>query len=219
MKITWTGAEDATLASEGGVRITPFNLTEEMEEGRFDAHGNYFEKKEKEIHDNWLDNIDWVRVPGKGGEEKLGEEDYLPDSPDEPEPGRPEIKILADIVGFLKPGETITKAVRRLGGGKKAKGTTITRKWGPKKARTEEAGDGEETEGVDKESMLKLTEFVDELVAGGNYEAYQYTYEKITHLLKEEEGRSKNEEDIFDMFGDEPEKEKVTTGQKGTYVT
>ncbi|XP_022085727.1 CD2 antigen cytoplasmic tail-binding protein 2-like isoform X2 [Acanthaster planci] len=205
------GAEDATLASEGGVRITPFNLREEMEEGRFDAHGNYFEKKEKQIQDNWLDNIDWMRVSGKGGEEKVGEDDYLPDSP-EPEPGRPEIKILADIVSFLKPRETIATAVRRLGGGKKAKGVAATRKWGPKKARMEEAEDGDKAQGVDKESMLKLTEFVDELVASGNYEAYQYTYEKITHLLKEEEGRSKKEEDIFDMFGDEPVKEKITTG-------
>lgn len=54
------GQEAATLPSEGGVRITPFNLQEEMEEGHFDADGNYFLNREAQIRDSWLDNIDWV---------------------------------------------------------------------------------------------------------------------------------------------------------------
>lgn len=55
------GQEAATLPSEGGVRITPFNLQEEMEEGHFDADGNYFLNRDAQIRDSWLDNIDWVR--------------------------------------------------------------------------------------------------------------------------------------------------------------
>lgn len=31
-----------------------------MQEGHFDSEGNYFIKKDQEIRDNWLDNIDWV---------------------------------------------------------------------------------------------------------------------------------------------------------------
>lgn len=54
------GQEAATLPSEGGVRITPFNLQEEMEEGHFDADGNYFLNRDAQIRDSWLDNIDWV---------------------------------------------------------------------------------------------------------------------------------------------------------------
>lgn len=50
----------ATIDCDEGVPITPFNLKEEMEEGHFDSEGNYFIKKEKDIRDNWLDNIDWV---------------------------------------------------------------------------------------------------------------------------------------------------------------
>ncbi|XP_071789666.1 CD2 antigen cytoplasmic tail-binding protein 2 homolog [Asterias amurensis] len=197
------GAEDATVIAEGGIRVTPFNLAEEMQEGRFDEHGNYYEKKDKEVRDNWLDNIDWMRYSEKGTEERIRDDEINTESP-EPEPSRLETKIFADIIGFLNPGETITKAVRRLGGGKK-KGVAVTRKWGPKKAKLEE----EEGSEVDKESMLKLTGFVDELVASGNYEAYQYTFEKITHLLKEA-GSSKKDEDMFDMFGDGPSKEDVS---------
>lgn len=56
----FSGQEGATIDYDEGVSITPFNLEEEMEEGHFDSEGNYFIKKEKEIKDNWLDNIDWV---------------------------------------------------------------------------------------------------------------------------------------------------------------
>lgn len=58
------GQEAATLPSEGGVRITPFNLQEEMEEGHFDADGNYFLNQDAQIRDSWLDNIDWVWLRG-----------------------------------------------------------------------------------------------------------------------------------------------------------
>jgi len=53
------GDEDP-YQDEEGPRITPFNLKEEMAEGSFDKSGHYHFKKEKEIRDNWLDNIDWV---------------------------------------------------------------------------------------------------------------------------------------------------------------
>lgn len=54
------GQEGATIDCDEGVPITPFNLEEEMQEGHFDSEGNYFIKKDQEIRDNWLDNIDWV---------------------------------------------------------------------------------------------------------------------------------------------------------------
>lgn len=39
-----------------------------MQEGHFDSEGNYFIKKDQEIRDNWLDNIDWViRVKDTAG--------------------------------------------------------------------------------------------------------------------------------------------------------
>jgi len=37
-------------------------MKEELEEGHFDIDGNYHWKKEGEIRDNWLENIDWVKV-------------------------------------------------------------------------------------------------------------------------------------------------------------
>jgi len=37
-------------------------MKEELEEGHFDKDGHYLWKKEKQVRDNWLDNIDWVQV-------------------------------------------------------------------------------------------------------------------------------------------------------------
>lgn len=56
------GVEDGPSAAETNAGFTAFNMKEELEEGHFDTDGHYHWKKEKEIRDNWLDNIDWVKV-------------------------------------------------------------------------------------------------------------------------------------------------------------
>lgn len=37
-------------------------MQEELEEGHFDKEGMYHWKKEDNIQDNWLENIDWCKV-------------------------------------------------------------------------------------------------------------------------------------------------------------
>lgn len=37
-------------------------MKEEMEEGHFDTEGNYYLNNPEEVKDNWMDNIDWVKV-------------------------------------------------------------------------------------------------------------------------------------------------------------
>ena len=180
-----------------------------MEEGRFDTQGNYFESKEKVIRDSWLDDIDWVKVKEleKGQKTIAAAMDE-----DSAEVGRPENEILKEILAFLKPGETVTKGLRRLGGKKSTPGNR--RKWEKKKDK-EETKEGEGSE-ENKEEMLKLTGLADELVSNGNYEAYQYTYERISHLLKmEEEKNKKKEEDAFDMFAEDVDEKKLTTKTSG----
>lgn len=56
------GQEDGVADAEGDIQFTGFNMKEEMEEGHFDKDGMYHWNKDKEIRDNWLDNIDWVKV-------------------------------------------------------------------------------------------------------------------------------------------------------------
>ena len=57
------GTEDASVEREGEIQITPFNMKDEKEEGVITKDGNFvFNKKNEEIKDNWLDNIDWGKV-------------------------------------------------------------------------------------------------------------------------------------------------------------
>ena len=44
------------------IKITPFNLKEEQEEGEFATDGSFVWKKSNEVNDAWLDNVDWVQV-------------------------------------------------------------------------------------------------------------------------------------------------------------
>ena len=46
MLIYLTGQEEGTVDFDDGIKITPFNMNEEMEEGHFDKDGMYiFDKK------------------------------------------------------------------------------------------------------------------------------------------------------------------------------
>lgn len=57
------GQEESTVDFDDGIKVTPFNLKEEMEEGFFDSHGNYFTKdRGEDQEDNWLTGVDWGQV-------------------------------------------------------------------------------------------------------------------------------------------------------------
>ncbi|KAI8492547.1 CD2 antigen cytoplasmic tail-binding protein 2 [Branchiostoma belcheri] len=190
---------------DGDIRVTPFNLKEEMEEGHFDKHGHFVADKEEEIRDNWLDNIDWVKIKKTEELQKEREARGGQDMQEEAEE-RSELEVLRESLQYMKPGETVAKALRRLGGGKKV---SSNRKWQTKKAKEDKA----------KTDMLRLTECADYFVQRGNYEFYQFTYERINYQLKGPtvpgmaSGSSKSEEDILDMFGDSLDKEKGGSAQ------
>ncbi|XP_062841034.1 CD2 antigen cytoplasmic tail-binding protein 2 isoform X2 [Trichomycterus rosablanca] len=232
------GQEMATIDCDEGVPITPFNLHEEMQEGHFDSEGNYFIKKEKDIRDNWLDNIDWVKIKEQPAKKKkkglsakrrrrAGDEDEAEeerqreekrgdneDDDEEEEEGEkePQVDPLAGLnprqltealVNLLQPGETVSAGLRRLGGlgGRKKKGRS-----------RDEAGEKkkDETPDRDPEKLERLTALADRLVAMGEYEIYQQTYEKLNYRLKSAGRRAaarqkrgaEGEEDELDMFAD-----------------
>ncbi|XP_049924151.1 CD2 antigen cytoplasmic tail-binding protein 2 [Epinephelus moara] len=231
------GQEGATIDFDEGVSITPFNLQEEMQEGHFDSEGNYFIKKEEQIRDNWLDNIDWVRIKeqpfkqkkkGLGAkrkrrvgdedeaeEEKQREEKQADKENDDEEEEEEEVEPAEDplasytqhqlteaVIELLLPGETVAKALRRLGG-----------LGGQKKGKLREESEPTEETKRDTEKLDRLTALADRLVGSGMFEIYQQTYEKLAYLLKsmsstrpavgrEHGGDGDEEEDELDMFAD-----------------
>lgn len=202
------GAEDEALDEDDDIKLTPFNLKQEMSEGHFDKDGNYHEKKDDDVRDEWLENIDWERLEeenamkrqdkgAEGDDESEGEEKVV----------RPEIEVMSEMLGYMKEGESVTKAMQRLGGGKKKVGSASKRK------AQKESDSSSEVTAESKANMLKLTDLVDELVARGQFDMYQYTYEKIQHKVKNDEVTTAAKEDgEFDMFAEEVDEKKLSTG-------
>lgn len=230
----FSGQEVATIDCDEGVPITPFNLDEEMQEGHFDSEGNYFIKKDQEIRDNWLDNIDWVKIKeqpfkkkkkGLGAkrrrragdedeaeEEKLREEQQAEKENEEEEDDEEEMEPAEDplasftqhqlieaVVELLSPGETVTAALRRLGGLR-----------GQKRGKLKQEGEPTEESRRDTEKLDKLTALADRLVGSGMFEIYQHTQEKLAYLMKTMNKKAparvktseEDEDDELDMFAD-----------------
>lgn len=118
--VCYLGEEEGTdeQLNEGNVPLTAFNMREELEEGHFDRQGNFIWTEEKEIRDEWLDNINWSHVKkatkaaGSMTTKGLGEES---DSGGEEE-HFDEFKVYKELLVYMQPNETVNKTIRRLGG-------------------------------------------------------------------------------------------------------
>ncbi|XP_065133295.1 CD2 antigen cytoplasmic tail-binding protein 2 [Paramisgurnus dabryanus] len=226
------GQEMATIDYDEGVRITPFNLDEEMEEGHFDSEGNYFVNKDKDIRDNWLDNIDWVKIKEqpmkkkkkglaakrkrRAGDEDEAEEEIQrekqqkdSDTDEEEEEKEPAEDPLATYSLYQ-----LTEAIIELMLPGETVAAALRRLGGlggqKKKGKLKEGAEKkDETPNRDADKLDKLTAIADRLVGAGEFEIYQQTYEKLSYKLK---GMNKNaeaktrddseEEDELDMFAD-----------------
>lgn len=191
------GQEAATLPSEGGVRITPFNLQEEMEEGHFDADGNYFLNEDAQIRDSWLDNIDWVKIrerpPGQRSPSDSEEEDSLGQTPMSAQ------ALLEGLLELLLPRETVAGALRRLGSRGGGKGDSK----GPGRPSSPQRLD-------------RLCGLADQMVARGNLGVYQETRERLAMQLKGLGCRTQGPPDSMskpslDMFAEEVAEEELET--------
>ncbi|XP_031780932.1 CD2 antigen cytoplasmic tail-binding protein 2 homolog isoform X1 [Nasonia vitripennis] len=213
------GVEDGPSAPETNIGFTAFNMKEELEEGHFDKEGHYHFKKEKEIRDNWLDNIDWMKVKSKPGTDNGAKEEGSSDNDSDggtdfmfdPNP------LYKQILEYLKPGETVSKALCRLGKGKKK--LTTAERW--KRKKDPNAAKDEDENSV---NITKLTEIANELLTRtGNMDIYQESYEQIEKkiALADKHAHPSKVEAELDMFSDDfdsKEKNKIdeTNSTEGT---
>ena len=123
------------------------------------------------------------------------------------------------MVDYIKPGESVAKALRRLGGNK-GKQMSSSQRWKAKKQKTGNQPSEEELKiQKDKEDFLKLTGLADEILQSGNMEVYEMTYEKLNFEIKKSEKPSDkerlkslnipegaNDDDALDMFADDFDK-------------
>ncbi|KAL7294359.1 hypothetical protein TKK_0012367 [Trichogramma kaykai] len=199
------GEEDGPSTLDTNHGFTAFNMKEELEEGHFDKEGHYHWKKDKEVRDNWLDNIDWVKVKDKVKEDENNEKnDADNDSDNDPDFMFDPTSLYKQILDYLKPGETVSKALCRLGKGKQK--LTTAQRWKLKKDRNAVKNEDENSVAI-----TKLTELANELLTRtGNMDIYQETHEKIQKKITEANKASTKIEAECDMFSDEFEsKEKL----------
>ncbi|KRX52441.1 CD2 antigen cytoplasmic tail-binding protein 2 [Trichinella sp. T9] len=204
------GQEEKTIDFDEEIKITPFNMLEEMDEGHFDSEGNFiFNRNSEDLKDAWLDNIDWGKVKKDAGHLWDTEEqaynlqaDGAGDSASPTPVDR--MEIFANILEFMKPGETVTRTLKRLGGNKSSI-ESRQRRWKMKKNCDEASTSA--TVSQDEQNVIKLTELVNLLVSDGLFEVYGYTYEKFNFELKSNQNL-KNQEDeskssTLDMFSED----------------
>jgi len=216
------GQEDDTLAADGDIQITPFNLKEEQQEGSFSKDGNFVWNKKDEIKDAWLDDIDWVKVKSKSKADLEAEENE-DDAEDSAQEAYNEMCNYKQMVELMRPGESVAKSLRRLGGNKGKGFVSQSQRWKKKKAGVVE----DPTEKENKEKMLKLTGLADAILSrSGNMEIYEETYEGILFKIKAEEEKKvgpktvipegMDEDDALDMFADslDDKSEKVAEESK-----
>ncbi|KAK9166588.1 hypothetical protein Scep_001779 [Stephania cephalantha] len=140
--------QDNSNFVEDGIRIEPFNLDQEREEGYFDVEGNFVEYvSEKEIKDAWLDNLEVDPSLAKRNSDVVKTEEEIELSSDDIG------KIKRRIASALEPAETVLQALKRL------KGTS-----NDKKGRM-----SEET----KLMFDQLTEDAMKLMDNGEYNVYE----------------------------------------------
>jgi len=224
------GQEEATIDFDDTIQITPFNMREEMEEGHFDSTGTYIFDRTKEFQDGWIDNIDWVKVKHTTAEEDENRKrrfQYDSDSDSDGESKKVnKVEIYEEILKIVHEGESIGKAIRRLGKNR-SKIPSASQRWKNKKLKASHKAVETDAAAVEKaveeqKLLLRLTELSDQLVQQGLVEIYESPYERIAFSLKqlkEKDQKSKltiaegmDDDDALDMFAedfDKKENEKI----------
>ena len=211
------GQEDDTIEKYDDVKITPFNLKEEQEEGEFATDGSFIWKKSKEIKDAWLDNVDWVKVKEIKEAEK-DKQDAQDKAEDEAMAAYNEEETYKKMVALMKPGETVAKTIRRLGGASGGPGQQKIvqqkqRKIAQKLKKGQKLTEDEESFQKSRKEMEVMSGLADLILSrSGNMEIYDETFEKINFILKEKEENKMTEDDELDMFARDLDEEKKEDG-------
>ena len=109
------------LDGDMGIEITPFNMKNEMEEGRFTADGETYVQNEKdpnEKHDVWLVDLDEDEIAKARKAHKAREEQERQREQQEANAAGDKAKtdqLLQAAIEVMERGETVIEALQRLG--------------------------------------------------------------------------------------------------------
>lgn len=192
---------------EDGNMITGFNLKDELEEGEFDTTGQFHFKK-REDTDQWLESVDWIKIKK---DEKDQKDPMDEDAPivEDVDDKLTEKQILQHILDKMRPKETVTKSLQRLGSAPAA-----IPAWKQKRLeklqrrKLKAAGKSDSSKyviddsGANEEDMKQMTDFVDHLSRRGYYDIYTDTYEKIKYKISTMDDKASGREKSL-LFGND----------------
>lgn len=229
---------------DGEIKLTPFNMTEEQEDGHFDADGHFqWNRNKNEVRDNWLDNLEWVQPKAIQNRDDNASESSSSESDDDDEAQtkrpikRPKkssesgaststsssssatrqfdvIDAYRRILELMQPGETIKRTLQRLGG--KSTRMSSAERWRQKRAGI-----------VDPNAALvvELTELANAILTKlGNMDVYEETFDGIRDKYAAKTTvptttAAKAEEDELDMYADDfVTKEKTVIASGSSFV-
>ncbi|CAI2736956.1 unnamed protein product [Dicrocoelium dendriticum] len=190
------GQENATLEYDEDIKITPFNMREELEEdGYFDGNGNFIFKKKVDARDNWLEDIDWVEVNKQQIARRVPDSTTTTDAPDVSSDMVGKMDLYQNLLSLMRPKETVLRSIKRMGAPSAAlKAASASQRWLKKKQTVID-----QLQSGDPEGLLRATELADQLLQGGEFDVYQMTYEQIEKLVRKEE--NVEPEDELDALG------------------
>ncbi|TGZ66735.1 hypothetical protein CRM22_005173 [Opisthorchis felineus] len=174
------GQENATLEYDDGIKITPFNMREELEEdGYFDGNGNFVFKKSVDARDNWLEDIDWAEVNRNQTTKKMTDTSISDDPPTVPLAKERKTEMYQELLRFLLPKETVLRSIKRMGAqSSSANSSSASQRWLKKKQKTTT----QENPG-DPEGLIRVTELADQLLQAGEFDVYQLSRECIERIV------------------------------------
>ncbi|GLI71081.1 hypothetical protein VaNZ11_015992 [Volvox africanus] len=197
--------EEDTLEveQEDGITFEPFNLKQEREEGYFDEDGNYVLRKQggeegDDEKDAWL-NSEEAKVVSDEVRRRIENQRARAEEAARRGPltERQIAQRKADMAAMMRPGETITRALKRLGGsgGAAAAGLTHRAMGKRERARLLAQQQQQQQQGADdaggssaakdakaaaaRQQFVHMTELADELLEEGELEIYDATQEDL----------------------------------------
>ncbi|KAM7352698.1 CD2 antigen cytoplasmic tail-binding protein 2 homolog holn1 [Cochliomyia hominivorax] len=188
------GEEEGISKVRDEVKFTPFNIREELETGHFDKDGHYHWNKSNDIQDNWLDNIDWVKIEKE--KEISKDVDPIEYTADQTTNICNIGDLYKQMLSYMNKGETVASALLRLGKNR-------TKMSSLQRLKLKQQGIIDAV----TDEITKLTEIANEILTKtGNMDIYQETFESINKKIEEYPGSSSKcnpADPKFDLYSDD----------------
>ncbi|GAA5941828.1 uncharacterized protein JCM15063_000789 [Sporobolomyces koalae] len=178
-----------------GFQLSSFNMKEELAEGRFSADGSYVANSVDPLanHDSWLTGLSKAQIKqAKESKERMDQKNRERER-DEAMRGEEQLTQLRDdcligLSGETRPGETVAKALNRLGNRKKRVEQVVSHLASAEPATADDNAEKQFlTASIEAytNKINRLTHFASTLLSShGELEIYDQTHEDIVKTLK-----------------------------------